>query len=373
MKELNGSPVTARAEQAAVHVTVMENVNYGINQQGSTTPDSNSSAEVQSVPVGENASGTAPSGTALLNPYLKKWDGTPLQPGILYHRNQMIGLPICCIRENRSGADRAEGWLEICREKTMVQPGKVVKASIVKKAGFTPSVQDPETKEYRDIPERLISTSLVVMDGTGRLAAHNLDVKKAMEDPNHEPFDYIFFYDEITDPKAFLKQFFSVNFDTKKTTNAELTGYAAAVHKDPYTEYYYEMLKDGYVAKAAAYYTFGKETTREDMKKINDGKSVNVNTEQVNAIRKALDVYKKVFVGKASSRLLHGVPLAKWTYSKIKSFEDKDAFVTRITQKFSGLDARQIAEMQDARGVKNDKTQTTEIVLRELFDKIFDN
>lgn len=29
--------------------------------------------------------------------------------------------------------------------------------------------------------------------------------------------------------------------------------------------------------------------------------------------------------------------------------------------------------MQDARGVKNDKTQTTEVVLGELFDKIFNN
>lgn len=372
----NLSPVTVSTEQATVHATAMESVNNGMKPQGSATPDSNCSAnakDIQSVPVEENTSGTVQSGTPLQNPYIKKWDGTPLQPDIVYHRNDMIDCMIGCIKENRSGADRAVGWVKTCREKTMVQPAKVVPASTAKLAGLTPSIQDPETKEYHDIPDELIDTSLVALDGTGRLAAHNLDVKKAMEDPNYEPFDYKFWYEDIKDPKRLLTQFFSVNFDTKKTTNAELTGYAAVVYKNPYTEYYHEMLKDGYVAKAAAYYTFGKEPTREDMKKINEGKTVSVNDEQVTAMRNALNVYKNVFVGNASAKLLHGVPLAKWTHNKVKDADNKTAFVTQITQKFNSLDAKQIAKMQDAKGVKNDKTQTTEIVLRELFDEIFDN
>lgn len=89
-----------QTEQATIQAMV-ESINNGMIPQGSATPDSNCSAEVQGVPVGEKTSGTATSGTVPSNPYLKKWDGIPLQPGILYHRNQMIGLPECCIMENR--------------------------------------------------------------------------------------------------------------------------------------------------------------------------------------------------------------------------------------------------------------------------------
>lgn len=360
-----------QTEQATVQAMV-ESINNGMTPQGSATPDSNCSAEVQGVPVGEKTSGTATSGTVPSNPYLKKWDGIPLQPGILYHRNQMIGLPECCIMENRLAVNRAEGWLKICRETGMAQPAKYVKASVVKAAGFTPAIIDSDGTPH-PVPDEQVPYCYAKMDGHGRCAAHDIDLAKAKEDPDHKPFDFTFLFDDIMDPDLFLKQFISINFDTKKTTNAELTGYAAAVHKDPYTEYYHKLLKDGYVAKAAAYYTFGKEPTREEMKKINEGKSVNVNEEQVNAIRKALEVYKNVFVGNASAKLLHGVPLAKWTYNKVKSCGDKEAFATQIAQKFNSLDAKQIAEMQDARGVKNDKTQTTEVVLGELFDKIFNN
>ena len=125
-----------QTEQATIQAMV-ESINNGMIPQGSATPDSNCSAEVQGVPVGEKTSGTATSGTVPSNPYLKKWDGIPLQPGILYHRNQMIGLPECCIMENRLAVNRAEGWLKICRETGMAQPAKYVKASVVKAAGFT--------------------------------------------------------------------------------------------------------------------------------------------------------------------------------------------------------------------------------------------
>ena len=247
-----------QTEQATVQAMV-ESINNGMTPQGSATPDSNCSAEVQGVPVGEKTSGTATSGTVPSNPYLKKWDGIPLQPGILYHRNQMIGLPECCIMENRLAVNRAEGWLKICRETGMAQPAKYVKASVVKAAGFTPAIIDSDGTPH-PVPDEQVPYCYAKMDGHGRCAAHDIDLAKAKEDPDHKPFDFTFLFDDIMDPDLFLKQFISINFDTKKTTNAELTGYAAAVHKDPYTEYYHKLLKDGYVAKAAAYYTFWKRT-----------------------------------------------------------------------------------------------------------------
>lgn len=373
MKIENQSPVTAQAEQATVHATGMESDNNGMKLQGSATPDSNGGAKMQSVPdVEEVTSATAASGTDLSNPYLKKWDGTPLQPGILYHRNQMIGLPECYIKENRSTANRADNWQKICREYGMGQPAKYVKASVAKAAGFTLVQTDSDGKDY-PIPDEQVDRYYTKEDGNGRCAAHNKDLDMAMKDPSYKPFDFIFLYDDMTDPDLFYKQFISINFDTKKTTNAELTSYAAAVYKNPYTEYYNALIKEGFVAKAAAYFTFGKEPNREDMKKINSGKSVTINEKLIKGMRNALEVYKSAFSGNASAKLLHGVPLAKWTYTKIKEANDEqaiEALINKLSDRFENIKPKQMAELQDARGVVNDRTRTTEIVLRELFEKI---
>lgn len=102
------------------------------------------------------------------------------------------------------------------------------------------------------------------MDGHGRCAAHDIDLAKAKEDPDHKPFDFTFLFDDIMDPDSFfLKQFISINFDKE---NNECRTYRSVqllfirIHIRNIT---INSLKDGYVAKAAAYYTFGKEPTRE--------------------------------------------------------------------------------------------------------------
>ena len=154
------------------------------------------------------------------------------------------------------------------------------------------------------------------------------------------------------------------------TTNAELAGYAAAVYKNADTQYYNDLLKSGYVAKAAAYYAYAKEPSRDDMKKINEGTSVSVDRPMVDAMKRALAVYRKIFTGKASSKLLNGVPLARWTYNRLKQETDKEKLLKTITHKFSVLTPQYVAVLQEARGVKGDRTRTTEIVLGELFDKI---
>ena len=49
---------------------------------------------------------------------------------------------------------------------------------------------------------------------------------------------------------------------------------------------------------------------------------------------------------------------------------DKEKLLKIITQKFSVLTPQYVAVLQEARGVKGDRTRTTEIVLGELFDNI---
>ena len=286
MLENNQNPVTEVSEQGAVQATV-ENVNNGMIPQGSATSDSNSSINAV-VPNGTASSGTLLSGTVLQNSYLKMWDGEPLSEGKLYHRNEMIGLPECSIMENRDFWGRAEEWQNKSREVGMAQPAKYVRAWIVKQAGYTPALFNKEKGEWERVSGDLLDRYYCRMDGHGRAAGHDLELAEAMKNPAYQPFDFIFFFEDICDPDIFRKQFVSINFDTKKTTNAELAGYAAAVYKNADTQYYNDLLKTGYVAKAAAYYAYAKEPSRDDMKKINEGTSVSVDRPMVDAMKRGL-------------------------------------------------------------------------------------
>ena len=179
MLENNQNPVTEVSEQGAVQATV-ENVNNGMIPQGSATPDSNSSINAV-VPNGTASSGTLLSGTVLQNSYLKMWDGEPLSEGKLYHRNEMIGLPECSIMENRDFLGRAEEWQNKCREVGMAQPGKYVRARIVKQAGYTPALFNKEKGEWERVSGDLLDRYYCRMDGHGRAAGHDLELAEAIK------------------------------------------------------------------------------------------------------------------------------------------------------------------------------------------------
>ena len=201
MLENNQNPVTEVSEQGAVQATV-ENVNNGMIPQGSATSDSNSSINAV-VPNGTASSGTLLSGTVLQNSYLKMWDGEPLSEGKLYHRNEMIGLPECSIMENRDFLGRAEEWQNKCREVGMAQPAKYVRAWIVKQAGYTPALFNKEKGEWERVSGDLLDRYYCRMDGHGRAAGHDLELAEAMKNPAYQPFDFIFFFEDICDPDIF--------------------------------------------------------------------------------------------------------------------------------------------------------------------------
>ena len=208
--------------------------------------------------------------------------------------------------ENRDFLGRAEEWQNKCREVGMAQPAKYVRAWIVKQAGYTPALFNKEKGEWERVSGDLLDRYYCRMDGHGRAAGHDLELAEAMKNPAYQPFDFI----------------------------------------------------------------YAKEPSRDDMKKINEGTSVSVDRPMVDAMKRALTVYRKIFTGKASSKLLNGVPLARWTYNRLKQETDKEKLLKIITQKFSVLTPQYVAVLQEARGVKGDRTRTTEIVLGELFDNI---
>lgn len=351
-----------------------------IKPQGSVTPGSN--CNVQSNPTahvpldkclcGTYVAGTR-TGTIPANSNLKEWDGKPLQEGVVYHRNEMLGLPECTILENRDAQSRAKDWQKICRENGMTNPALYANAEIAKKAGFTPVIFLNDTKELWLIPEHLVGHYYIRLDGNGRAAGHDLELKEATKNPSYNPFDYEFVFKKYDDPNLLYKQYISANLDVKKTTKSELLSYSLCRNKESNITNYYTMMGEGFVAKSSSYYNFGRELTKEDVKKASKGQDITVEQELVDCMDTLLKTYSKVFSGNASVKILKGVPLARWSCETLKKADDMKAMADKISDKFSKMLPEQLTKLQDAKGVKGDRTKTTEIILIGIFNEILNS
>ena len=356
------SPVTEQSEQATAYVA-------GSNGTETMFQTSNS-CNMQTVPAEGCIGGTALSGTNLSNPNLGRWDRKPLQYGFVYLRNQLIDLPVLSIKENRNDTDRAAYWQKVGEDVGIIQPIKLAPARIAEAAGFTLGYRNSQTGKWHDATNDQITSSYVLIDGYGRCAGHNLELEKAISDPNYKPFDVPVLFDNVQDPNLLRMQFISINQDVQKTKRSDLLRYADKTKQDQNTVYYDGLLKEGFVSKAAQNYAYGKELKTKDIKDISSGKTISVDTELTNAMQQSLEVYKKVLSGSVSAKILKGVPLAAWTRDKLRSATDKAAMLKKICEKFEDMKALQLTKLHEAKGVKGDKAQTTEIVLRRIFDEI---
>lgn len=378
MDVINQSPVTANAEQATTY-SVAENENGGvIKPQASITPDSNCDAQsnpTAHVPLDKCLCGTyitgTRAGTIPANPNLKEWDGKPLKEGVVYHRNEMLGLPECTILENRDAQSRAKDWQKICRENGMTNPALYANAEIAKKAGLTPAIYLRSKKKWWIVPDP--EHYCIRLDGNGRAAGHDLDLEEATKNPSYIPFDFQFIYKKYTDAELFIKQYISVNLDVKKTTKSELLSYSLCRNKGSNLNNYYTMMEEGFVAKSSSYYNFGRELTKEDVKKASKGQDITVEQELVDSMALLLKTYRKVFFGNASVKILKGVPLARWSCETLKKADDMKAMADKISDKFSKMLPEQLTKLQDAKGVKGDRTKTTEIILIGIFNEILNS
>lgn len=362
---------------------VVDNASVDVNKssaelQGSIAPDSNSDAQSSFVPPldkclgGTYLNGTK-AGTIVANPSLKEWDGRPLQEGVVYHRNHMLGLPECTIMENRDAQNRAKGWQKTCRENGMTSNALYTNAKTVKEAGLTPAVYNRDTNSWWIVPDHLLELFKARWDGNGRGAGHDLDLDRAMVDPNYTPFDFTFVYKEFKDSEQFFKQYISTNLDVKKTTRSELLRYASCRNAGSILNSYYAMQTDGFVAKAASLYTFGRELTKDDIKNASAGKDINVDNDLVDSMGELLDTYINVFSGDASQKVLKGVAIARWTRDTLKNAKDMKTMADKIKNKFAKMLPEQLSKLQDAKGVKGDRTKTKEIILIGIFNEILNS
>ena len=191
--------------------------------------------------------GSKPDLTA--NLHIKSWDGTPLQENIIYNLNDMYGLPIARIKENRDAEKRAKASLQTCKVNGMGQPAKLISARVIFEAGFTPEYRNEEG-QWVEVPEDKLDQYYGIMDGHGRHAGYLRDLEAAALDDNYEPFKFIFWYQNIT-TDVFKKQFPSLNFDTVKTKTGELAKYSASMYKNTQTALYTNLLDDKYIVWVA--------------------------------------------------------------------------------------------------------------------------
>ncbi len=378
MDNNNQNPVTENTEQVITYAVEGQAILGSMEPQASITSDSNCDAQsnyTDSVPLDKCLCGTyvtgTRTGTRTANPNLKEWDGKPLKEGVVYHRNEMLGLPECTILENRDAQSRAKDWQKICRENGMTNPALYANAEIAKKAGLTPAIYLRSKKKWWIVPDP--EHYCIRLDGNGRAAGHDLDLEEATKNPSYIPFDFQFIYKKYTDAELFIKQYISVNLDVKKTTKSELLSYSLCRNKGSNLNNYYTMMGEGFVAKSSSYYNFGRELTKEDVKKASKGQDITVEQELVDCMDTLLKTYSKVFSGNASVKILKGVPLARWSCETLKKADDMKAMADKISDKFSKMLPEQLTKLQDAKGVKGDRTKTTEIILIGIFNEILNS
>ena len=378
MDNNNQNPVTENTEQVITYAVEGQAILGSMEPQASITSDSNCDAQsnyTDSVPLDKCLCGTyvtgTRTGTRTANPNLKEWDGKPLKEGVVYHRNEMLGLPECTILENRDAQSRAKDWQKICRENGMTNPALYANAEIAKKAGLTPAIYLRSKKKWWIVPDP--EHYCIRLDGNGRAAGHDLDLEEATKNPSYIPFDFQFIYKKYTDAELFIKQYISVNLDVKKTTKSELLSYSLCRNKGSNLNNYYTMMGEGFVAKSSSYYNFGRELTKEDVKKASKGQDITVEQELVDSMALLLKTYRKVFFGNASVKILKGVPLARWSCETLKKADDMKAMADKISDKFSKMLPEQLTKLQDAKGVKGDRTKTTEIILIGIFNEILNS
>ena len=338
-----------------------------------TAPENEQEQNIENAPV-DNQEEESAKPDPTTNMHIKPWDGASLKENIIYNLNDMYGLPIARIKENRDAEKRAKASRKVCRENGMGQPAKLINARVIYDSGFTPEYRN-ENGEWVEVAVDQLDNYYGIMDGHGRHAGYLRDLEAAALDDNYEPFKFIFWYQNIT-TDVFKKQFPSLNFDTVKTKTGELAKYSASMYKNTQTALYTNLLDDKYIDKAAQIWIFGKELSREDRKTVNEGGSVTVDEALVKELTTIRLLYEQFLRGKGSAKVLHGVPLAKWVLAKLKpcvDLEERSENIKRIQEKFSNLTTDQLIALQDAKGEKGNIKRTTEIVVHEILNEIYES
>ena len=272
-----------------------------------------------------------------------------LVPDRIYHAHDKA-VHVLIIKENRRTIQRAYKMLMACSSCGMTTPAILVKASLVSAWGLHPV--DPVTMQPAT-PEQ-IEHYYCVMEGHGRHYAWLLGF--AMN--NTEPFDFKYIYSDYSSPEEFGEAYISTNSDMTRTTNKDKLGIAEGRSNNSMVKLCSQRIhEDCNIAKAAYFWTYGKELSPSELAKIIRGEADAPKFDQklADARTKVYEAFKTRFSNPGAEKVYRGVAVAQWTAEKIKDPVTAEELASSICEKVAAIDEGLYTILITAKG--NPKTR----------------
>lgn len=271
----------------------------------------------------------------LLKVASEKWDGKPLEEDRVYHILKLGGIKIYWIRDNRRSWKRAMKMLLACLKNGMTTPAVITDAKTAFDWGLT--LIDPATLE--EVKEENLEGAYCVMEGHGRFFAFLIAL--ALSSKNGTlPFDYHFVYKHFETAEDFGKAYVSTNADMTRTTTKDRLAIAAARCQDyGITSYLGKIKNDLNISKAAYFWTFGRELTKEEVTKMIYGEedAPKFDKSLTDALALTYESFKERFGASGAEKIYRGVSAAQWCADQIRNAEDKAAMATKIDEKVRSM------------------------------------
>ena len=271
----------------------------------------------------------------LLKVASEKWDGKPLEEDRVYHMMKLGGIKIYWIRDNRRSWKRAIKMLLACMKNGMTTPAILVDAKVAADWGLT--LIDPATLE--EVKEENLEGAYCVMEGHGRFYAFLIALALAAK-TGEVPFDYHFVYKHYETADDFGKAYVSTNADMTRTTTKDRLGIAAARCQDQgITSYLSKIKNDLNISKAAYFWTFGRELTKDEVTKLIYGENDAPKFDQslTDALALCYESFKERFGASGAEKIYRGVSAAQWCADQINKAADKAAVATIIDEKVRNM------------------------------------
>ena len=283
-----------------------------------------------------------------------------LVPDRIYHAPEKA-VHLLIIKENRRTIQRAYKMLMACSSCGMTTPAILVKASLVSAWGLHPV--DPVTMQPAT-PEQ-IEHYYCVMEGHGRHYAWLLGF--AMN--NAEPFDFKYIYSDYSSPEEFGEAYISTNSDMTRTTNKDKLGIAEGRSNNPMVKLCSQRIhEDCNIAKAAYFWTYGKELSPSELAKIIKGEADAPKFDQklADARTKVYEAFKTRFSNPGAEKVYRGVAVAQWTAEKIKDPVTAEVLASSICEKVAAIDEGLYTTLITAKGNPKTRQGKNDVMMCEL-------
>lgn len=295
----------------------------------------------------------------------EQWDGQPLVEDRVYHLKNMAGLKVAIIKDNRRTYKRALKMMAACMANGMTTPAILVQAKVVYDWGLP--LIDPTSGQELTADE--LDGVYCVMEGHGRLDGWVNSLAYTSK-KGGEPFDFHFVYREYATSEDFGKAYVSTNADMTRTTTKDQLNIAGARSKNPLVKSYLGKIKnDATIAKASYFWTFGRELTKEEVKKlINDTPDApTFDPNLIEALTLCYESFKARFSFKGSEAVYRGVSAAQWCANQINQADDKVATAMAIDEKVQAIDDTIYSPIITAR-TNNKKHETRDKIIKDNLD-----